>query len=422
MREKEAERYALINEALREGTYTVKYLAKRLGVSERRVKQLKKGVKERGVEAVIHGNSGRHPANYTAGALREQIIRLKKSERYSSFNYTYFQEMLEEREGIKVSYSTVRTILNGAGLRSKRKHTGEKRFRRRPRREHFGEMLQADATPYDWFGSGKRSGLHGFIDDGTGKITGLYLCENECLAGYLEVLRQTLTRYGVPMDFYSDRAGIFRVNGKKRENWTEEEIREGRCLDKTQFGKIAERLGMNMISANTPQAKGRIERLWGTLQDRLTSFFILEGIRTIDDANAALPKFIREYNRRFAKKAEKRDSYFVPLSKKEDLDKILTVKFERTTDACGCFSFQNYTFQIDTDGRIPAKKKIVFLFSEKIGFQALWDKRYYPVTLLGYAGKRKSNLPEVTKFLLEKYYYTDVKHDPSGGEIFACDF
>jgi transposase InsO family protein len=378
-------------------------------------------VRERGIEAVIHGNSGRHPANYTAEGLRAEIIRLKKSAVYSSFNITYFREMLEEREGIRISYSTLRTILKEAGVPTKRKHTGEKQFRRRPRREHFGEMLQADATPYDWFGSGERSALHGFIDDGTGKITGLYLCRNECLAGYLEVMRKTLTKYGVPMDFYSDKAGIFVVTTKKRENWTEEEIRAGRCLDKTQFGKIAEQLGINMIHANTPQAKGRIERLWGTLQDRLTSFFTLEGIRNIDDANAILPKFIRDYNRRFAKKAVARDSYFIPLSKKEDLDKILTVRFERTTDACGCFSFQNYTFQIDADGHIPAKKKIVFLFSEKIGFQALLGSRYYPVTLLGYVGKRKSNLPEVTKFLLDKYYHTDVKRDPSGGEIFPCD-
>jgi hypothetical protein len=211
------------------------------------------------------------------------------------------------------------------------------------------------------------------------------------------------------MDFYSDKAGVFFVNAKKRENWTEEEMRAGKCLDKTQFGKIAEKLGINLIGANAPQAKGRIERLWETLQDRPPSFFTLEGIHDVEAANKTLPEFIAEYNGEFAVQPASNENYFVPLSKKDDLEKLPAVKFERATDSCGCFSFQNYTFSLETSDRIVAKKKIVFTFSEKIGFMAEYDKRYYPVKLLGYLSKRASHIPDVTRFLLEKFYSADAK-------------
>jgi len=410
MSKEAAGKLAVIQGAV-EGKYTVKEAAGKLNLSTRRIKQLKKAFKEQGINAVIHGNSGRHPANYTDERLREKIVSLKKSNIYSSTNFTHFQELLLERENIKVSYTTVSTILKSAGVVSKRKHKTEgRRYRRRDRRSAFGEMLQADATSFDWFGNGSRCTLHGFIDDATGKIIALYFCLNECLMGYLEVLRQTLTKYGVPLEIYADKAGIFFVNNKKQENWTVEEMLAGKALDKTQFGCIAEeRLGISMIRAHSPQAKGRIERLWGTLQDRLPVWLKINAIADMEQANLHLHHFIADYNKKFALQAACAESSFVPVGNSYDLDKLLCVRHERVTDNCGCFSFQNFTFQIDSQ-KPMVRKRIQFLFSEKIGFMAFHDNRYYPVSFLG-LGKRggAAHLPDVIKILIQKNYYDDGK-------------
>jgi len=396
---------ALIQSAT-EGRYTVKEVSLRLGLSERRVKQLKKAYREQGESAVIHGNSGRHPANYTDDKLREKIITLKKSDSYNETNFSHFRELLAEREDIQISYNALCGILKKAGIESKRKHRSEgRRFRRRKRKSAFGDMLQGDGSSYDWFGDGHNDALHGFIDDATSRITGLYFCKNECLMGYLEVLRQTLQNHGIPVKLYADKAGIFFVNNKKQENWTVEEMLAGRALDKTQFGVIVdEQLGISMISAHTPQAKGRIERLWGTLQDRLPVWLKLNGITDMEQANSRLPDFIADFNARFAVEPETTETAFVPLDASFDLDKLLAVRYERTTDNCGCFSFHNFIFQVDSEKPL-AKKRIKFLFSQKIGFQVLYDKEYYPVSFVGMKGNKTiTHIPDVTKLLMEKLY------------------
>ena len=395
-----------------EGRYTVNEVAVRLKLSARRVKQLKKAFREKGESAVIHGNSGRHPSNYTDDKLKMKIITLKKSGIYNNTNFTHFRELLEERECIQISYTTLSRMLKGAGIVSKKKHRTEgKRFRRRERKKAQGEMLQGDGSSYDWFGNGERCTLHAFIDDATGEIIGLYFCQNECLMGYLEVLRQMLINHGIPLEMYIDKAGIFFVNNKKEENWTLEEMLEGRPLDKTQFGRIVdEQLGINMISAHTPQAKGRIERLWGTLQDRLPVWLKLNGIMNMEQANKKIKQIIKWHNDRFAVKPELAETAFVPIGVSYDLDKLLAVRHERTTDNCGCFSFNNFIFQINSKKPV-AKKKVVFLFSQKIGFQALCGKEYYPVSFLGLGNKKKAtHMPDVTKILIQKYYYGDGKN------------
>jgi transposase len=394
-----------------DGKYTVHEAAVKLGLGERQVKRLRNAVRRRGDAAVIHGNSGRHPANYTDEEIREKIVSLKlENKAYAQASFAYFQELLEERESIKISYKALSGILKEAGIKPNRKHrTDGKTHNRRPRREQEGELLQADATPYDWFGTGRRHALHGFIDDATGEIAGLYMCLNECLQGYLEALRQVLLNYGLPVAIYADRSGVFFVNTKKEENWTVEEQLAGHPLDKTQFGLIASQLDINLIPAGSPQAKGRVERLWGTLQGRLPVWFALNGIKDMDAANAALPRFIAEYNRRFAVKPKNKRSAFEPLHESFDLDTLLAARYTRKTDACSCFSFKNHTFQIDSKKPI-IKKQITFLFSERIGFKACYNGVYYPVTLLEYLHEDGAEeLPEVTRQLLFLCYFEDAK-------------
>jgi transposase len=398
MNTKELARLSVIKGAI-DGAYTVKQTALKLGVSTRQVKRLKKNAGEQGGGAVIHGNSGRHPASATGEAIRAKTTALKKSGAYQQANFTHFRELLEENEQIKISYTCLSGILKEAGIMfpKTRRSGGE----RRERRAKFGELVQTDATPFDWFGTGVRYASRGFQDDATGDILGLYLCEHECLQGYFEAFRAVLTGCGVPEALYADRTGVYFANTKKAENWTAEEQLAGKTLDKTQFGNIAETVGYVLIPAGSPQAKGRIERLRKTLQSRLPVWFALNGIAGMEQANAAQPRFIREFNRRFHREPACRDdTAFAPLPADFSLDTLPAAKYRRKTDNCGCFSFQNYTFQVDSP-RPPAKKNIVFLFSEKTGFKAYYDKTYHDVKFPEFLNKdKKSHLPQVTKRLI----------------------
>jgi transposase len=401
---------ALIKGAV-ENRYTVNEVALRLNLSNRRIKQLKKAFREYGEPALIHGNCGKHPSNYTDEKLRDKIIALKKTEVFKNANFTHFKELLLEHESIEISYTSLSRILKNAGIVSKRSHRSESRcFRRRKRKSAFGEMLQADGSSYDWFGTGQRFTAHGFVDDATGSLTGLYFCQNECLMGYLEVLRQTLINHGLPGEFYLDKASIFFVSNKKEEHWTIEEQLAGRPLGQTQFGMIVqEQLEIKMTRAHTPQAKGRIERLWGTLQDRLPIWLKLNGIMDMERANGNIDKIIQYYNAHFAVIPETPETAFVRLHESFDLDKLLVVRYERKTDNCGCFSYNNVIFQIDSKKPL-VKKKVLFIFGERIGFMAKYGQEYFPVSCLGVKHKGKTtHIPEVTKLLLEREYYSDIK-------------
>lgn len=208
LKQKELRRANLI-EACIEGKCTVKQVAQALGLSERRVKQIKKEVRENGVKSIQHGNRGRKPKNTISTEIREKILELRSSYEYEISNFMHFQELLKERENIDISYSALYKILKNAGIKSPKKHRKAKLHHRRKRKASEGMMLQADGTPFDWFENGELYSLHGFIDDATGKITGLYMCKNECLLGYLEVLRQTLENYGIPVSLYPDKFSVF---------------------------------------------------------------------------------------------------------------------------------------------------------------------------------------------------------------------
>jgi transposase len=249
MSTKELARLTVIKGAT-DGAYTVKQAALKLGVSTRQVKRLKKDAGEQGGGAVIHGNSGRHPASVTDEMIREKIIALKKSGAYRQANFTRFRELLEEYEQIAVSYTCLSKILKEAGIRSpKTRRSGGERRMRRERRAKYGELVQTDAAPFGWFGTGVRYAPRGFQDGATGDILGLYLCEHECPQGYFEAFRAVLTGYGVPEVLCADRIGIYFANTKKAENWTIEEQPAGKTLDKTQFGHIAETLGCALVPA-----------------------------------------------------------------------------------------------------------------------------------------------------------------------------
>ena len=307
--------------------------------------------------------------------------------------------------------------MHNAGIKSPKKHRKSKLHHRRKRKESEGMMLQADGTPFDWFGNGEKYSLHGFVDDATGKITGLYMCKNECLLGYLEVLRQTLENYGIPISLYPDKCSVFFPPKKVDDHVTIEEQLNGREKGITQFGRIVEELGITMFPANSPQAKGRIERLWETLQSRLVTEFRINNITTMGQANTFLSNYIDIYNSKFAIEPLNKNNVFLKLPKKYNLVELLCVKFERTIDNAGVFSVNNSKFQI-LDRSLPPKTKITVYLSKKVGMLAKINNKTYDVQPLELISKGLIDtnsldyhqwLPDVVIELINEFYLKDAK-------------
>ena len=358
---------------------TQKEAAIALKVSDRQIRNLVKRFKEEGPDGLKHKNKFNKPSHSFSEDFKKQIIKLKLSKDYIDTNFSHFRELLEERENIKISYSALYSILHSNNIISKKSHRPKKTHRRRKRKECEGMLVQTDGTPFDWFNIGKKYSLHGYIDDATGKILGLYMCENECLMGYLEITRQMLENYGSPIAIYSDKYSVFFPTSSQKV--TIEEQLQGKEKPTTQFKRIMDVLEIELIAASTSQAKGRIERLSETLQDRLITEFKINNIKTIEQANEFFPKYIDKYNKKFAKEPESSESKFVPLPPYVDLDILLTNKFTRVIDNAGTFTIQNKKFQI-VDNNILPNTKIDIYISHKIGIIVEHKQNRYKVGCL----------------------------------------
>lgn len=348
-----------------------------LGLSARQITRLKKGVLTSGAKSLIHKNTGRKPAHAVPDETKDAILAIFSRPELSGVNFLHFKDILLADFGIQISYSALSSILKNAGFVSPKKKKIRHRTHRRERKPHPGQLLQIDATPFAWFGGNATYTLHGAIDDATGKVTGLFLTKNECLYGYLETMRQCCMDFGVPQTIYSDNHTIFR--SPKTGKLTAEELIDGKTVSLTQFGRAMHELGVDIIFAKTPQAKGRIERLWNTLQSRLPVEFAKRGIRSVSDANRFLEEEYRFlFNEKFAVEPEA-ESIFVPLAENVDIDSILCVKHSRKTDSAGTFSFKNRCFQILDAGFpiIRSGRDITVLMSPRFGIRAVYQGRVY---------------------------------------------
>jgi transposase len=349
-----------------------------LSLSERQIKRLKAGVKKDGGVFVIHKNRGRKPKHTIPGKIREEIVFLVRN-KYKGVNYTHLAELLREEEGITVSQSSVSRILKAKGIKSPRKHKPPKPHRTRERKPQEGLLLQMDASPYEWL-PGIKCSLHGAIDDARGNITGLYFCEHECLNGYYEVKRQTILEYGIPISIYVDRHTIFKAPSNARLTIYDE--LEGKTFAYTQFSRAMQELSVGMIYAYSPQAKGRIERLWGTLQDRLALELRLAGIKSLGEANAFLPGFIKRFNAHFAVVPREPQSAYRPLGEDINLDYILCRKETRKACPGSIFSFGGQIYQVIKNTlvvAIPNKAAITVLTSPRFGIRAEYKGGVYQV-------------------------------------------
>ena len=379
-----------------EGLMSRRETAEALRLSERQIPRLSKGVKEEGETALIHKNTGRKPRHALSEEERGRIVAIRREEQYANCNHLHFQELVEREHGIKISYSALHNLLKGAGIESPKKRRKEaRRHRRRKRKERTGELLQLDATPYDWFDSGSRQALHASIDDASGQLTGLYMAGNECLHGYFSVMRQTVLGSGVPLSVYSDKHTIF------RSPLTEKKAELGEEANVTQFGRALHELVIELIYANSPQAKGRVERLWETLQSRLPVEFKLRGITDIQEANRFLTQeYMSMFNARFSVKTEG-ESIFFPYAHRENIDDILCVKEERKTDNAGSFSFKGQRFHILDEGYplVPAKAAIEVLVSVNDSIRVRYQGRVFrtEISTVIEASKTKPRNPRVAE-------------------------
>lgn len=342
----QAQRRVIILTQVVGGTLTVAGAAERLALSERQTKRLLAGFRREGVAALVHGNRGRQPAHTLPATVRQQVGRLA-TEKYVGFNQVHLSEQLGEVQGIILSRSSVRRILGTAGIGSPRTRRPPTHRSRRERRGAAGSLIQIDASPHDWLeGRGRRLTLFAAIDDATGALLALLFRAEEDAHGYFLLVRQIVTTHGRPLALYHDRHSIFRVNAPE----TLAEQLAGR-REPTQFGRLLDELGIESVIARSPQAKGRVERLFGTLQDRLTSMLRLAGATNAVEATACLPAFLVDFNHRFTVPAAEAGACYRVIEAGTDLDTLFCFKYRRTVGMDNTVRFGGERLQLLPDAR-----------------------------------------------------------------------
>lgn len=287
----------LVLARLLKGKVTMEEARLLLDLSARSIRRLRARLVDAGPDALVHGNTGRRPVHALDPALAARIAAFAK-DGYAGLNDTHLGELLAEREGILVSRASVQRILRAAGIASPRRRRAPRFRSRRERRVAAGMLVQLDGSRHQWLGaSAPPLTLLGAIDDATGTVLAAVFRQEEDAVGYLTLLRDLLARYGAPIAAYSDRHSVFWIK-PRAEGTLEDE--QGRRRQPTQLGRAFAELGAQMIFASSPQAKGRIERLWGTLQDRLLGEMRLAQVRTIEQANRFLATYLARHNARFA--------------------------------------------------------------------------------------------------------------------------
>ena len=368
----EQEKYETIKKLV-ETNGNKKRAALKLGCTQRHINRMIKGYVDEGKDFFVHGNKGRKPKHTLNDETKKLILDLYNTKYYDA-NFQHYSELLEKYEGIKVSPSAVRSILMIEQILSPMAHRSTKKrikkqlleqknntsskkkiekiedkileiedaHPRRPRCANFGELIQMDASLHEWFG-GIDTQLHIAIDDATGAIVGAYFDLQETLNGYYNVLSQILKSYGIPYMFFTDRRTVFEYKQKKSPSIEEDTF--------TQFGYACKQLGIEIKTSSVPQAKGRVERIFKTLQSRLILELRLNGITTIEQANIFLNSYIKEYNAKFALSTNNIKSVFEKQPDDEKINLTLAVLSSRKIDNGHCIKYENKYFKLlDANG------------------------------------------------------------------------
>lgn len=391
----EEEKYLVIKKLV-EINGNKKRAALTLGCTVRHINRMIQGYKNHGKAFFVHGNRGHKPVHTLDKETTSLVLDLYRT-KYWNANFTHYSELLVKYENISISNSAIRSILIQELILSpkanrstkkrikkqleeqKKKITSKKEISkitdnileieeahpRRPRCAYFGEMIQMDASLHQWFGS-KKVQLHIAVDDATGVIVGAYFDHQETLNGYYNILSQILKSHGIPYMFFTDRRTIFEYKKTKSPSVEEDTF--------TQFGYACKQLGVEIKTSSVPQAKGRVERIFQTLQSRLPIELRLAGIITLEQANIFLNSYIKEYNAKFALPVDNIKSVFEKQPDKEKINLILAVFTNRKVDSGHCIRFNKKYFKpIDQNGdpvyyHKGTKGMVIQAFNKKLFF------------------------------------------------------
>jgi transposase len=367
------QRRAWVLSRVEAGELGVTEAARLLGLTERSVRRLRTRMERQGPAGLVHGNRGRPSPRRLPEATRARILALVETT-YADVNDSHLAELLAEREDIHLSRVSLRRLLRDAGRPPRRRRRAPRHRRRRDRMPQAGMLLQTDGSRHDWLGDrGPRLTLIGLIDDATGRVTAATFREQEDSAGYLEVLAVTLRRYGVPGAIYHDRASIFEP-ALRQPLTLEEQLIDTRVP--TQLGRTFAELGIGSIAARSPQAKGRVERLWGTLQDRLIPELRIAGIDDRDGANAFLPRYLVRHNRRFTVDPAEPEPAWRRMPGGTPIERVCCFKYRRTIARDGTVRAGPMILQVPPreNGRSRAGQRVE-LHVRLDGRLVVWDGR-----------------------------------------------
>ena len=331
---KEQSRLQVLNSLAAEHM-TLDQAAELMGVTSRHTRRILAAYRERGAAALAHGHRGRRPVNATPEALVVDVAQLART-RYAGVNHTHLAELLAEREGIHIGRTTLRRVLLDAGLSSPRRRRPPKHRVRRQRMPQEGMLIQLDGSYHPWLGDqAPPFTLLIAVDDATGQVVSAWCCEHEDARSYFLLIRALVEHRGVPVALYTDRHAVFKHTPGP-----------GLPAGPTQFSRAMDELGTQMIFAQSPQAKGRVERTGGTFQDRLVAELRLAGATTLEQAQAVLDEFVPRFNRRFGVPPQCSEPAFRPLDPELCLEQVLCFKHRRKVDRDNTVRFQLRTLQL----------------------------------------------------------------------------
>lgn len=340
---KEIDRISIF-EKLTKGEMTAKQAAETLALSTRQVKRLKKRFAEVGAAGLIHKNRGRESKCQTPQAEIDRVTKIV-ADLYPDFGPTFALEKLQESHNVSFSRETLRQAMITKGIWKPKKKRYLVVHQLRKRRDREGELIQIDGSPHNWFEDrGEYCTLLVFVDDATGKLKHLMFAGAETTNNYFRAVDAYIRKFGKPLAFYSDKHGVFRINSRRAETAS---VDDNNGL--TQFGRALKELNITPIFANSPQAKGRVEKANGTLQDRLVKEMRLRGISSIEQGNVYLPQFVEAYNRKFAVCAKDTQDAHRSLLESEKLEDILVCKSTRTISKNLEFSYKNSIYQLKVE-------------------------------------------------------------------------
>ena len=374
---KEADRLGIMRQ-IDKKNLTIKKASEEIGLSLRQTKRVRKRYVELGEPGLISLKRGKASNHKIPQEIRDKVMKLVKI-KYIDFGPTLLSEKLEQLDNKKISAETLRTWLIEDGFWKPKRKKEAKVYQRRIRRSRFGELLQGDGSPHDWFeGRSEKCTLLQFVDDATSQTTVAKFMPTETTNGYLDLLEEHLKKYGRPLGLYVDKHGIFRVN--------REELKKG--IGITHFGQVLKGLEIELICAHSPQAKGRVENKNKVFQDRLIKEMRLCKINTIEEANAFLPQFLDEINLKFGKEAVNPKDAHRPLRAQDDLKKLFARKDKRKLSKDLTFQYKGtlYLIQTKTPNRLrhatvnilsTKKEPIKVYYNEKRLDYKKWSETVY---------------------------------------------